>query len=103
MGDKCYELSNHLGNALTVVSDKNSTGRMGLHQMSFLFGTNDFDFRTLFAELATNNDVEFIPFILKDVGGIAELNQSDGIHPTPRGHEIIANTVWDYLMPLLKP
>ena len=59
------------------------------------------EFRTLFAELATNNDVEFIPFILKDVGGIAELNQSDGIHPTPRGHEIIANTVWDYLKPLL--
>lgn len=58
-------------------------------------------FRTMYAELAKNNDVVFIPFILKDVGGIAELNQSDGIHPTVEGHKIIANTVWEYLKPLL--
>ncbi len=58
-------------------------------------------FRTMYAELAKNNDVVFIPFILKDVGGIAELNQSDGIHPTVKGHKIIANTVWEYLKPLL--
>lgn len=58
-------------------------------------------FRTMYAELAKKNDVVFIPFILKDVGGIAELNQSDGIHPTVKGHKIIANTVWEYLKPLL--
>ena len=59
------------------------------------------EFRTMYAELAEKNDVVFIPFILKDVGGIAELNQNDGIHPTVEGHKIIANTVWDYLKPLL--
>ncbi|WP_179019662.1 arylesterase [Winogradskyella forsetii] len=60
------------------------------------------EFRTMYRELAEKNDVEFIPFILKDVGGIAELNQSDGIHPTVEGHKIIANTVWETLEPLLK-
>lgn len=60
------------------------------------------EFRAVFSNLAETNDVEFIPFILKDVGGIAELNQNDGIHPTAKGHSIIANTVWEYLEPLLK-
>ena len=59
------------------------------------------EFRSIFADLAEENDLTFIPFILKDVGGIAELNQNDGIHPTPEGHEIIANTVWEYLKPLI--
>ncbi len=59
------------------------------------------EFRTVFADLAEKNEVVFIPFILKDVGGIKALNQNDGIHPTAEGHEIIANTVWDYLKPLL--
>ncbi len=60
-------------------------------------------FRQLYADLAKKNKVAFIPFILKDVGGIASLNQSDGIHPTIEGHKIVANTVWETLKPLLEP
>jgi acyl-CoA thioesterase-1 len=59
------------------------------------------EFRTIYANLAAKNNLEFIPFILKDVGGIAELNQSDGIHPTVEGHKILANTVWEVLEPLI--
>ncbi|MBC3846359.1 arylesterase [Winogradskyella echinorum] len=58
------------------------------------------EFRKMYAKLAEINELVFIPFILKDVGGIAELNQNDGIHPTIEGHKIIANTVWEYLKPL---
>ncbi|WP_394345720.1 arylesterase [Gelidibacter gilvus] len=57
-------------------------------------------FRQLYADLAAKNDVAFIPFILKDVGGIAELNQGDGIHPNVEGHKILADTVWETLEPL---
>jgi acyl-CoA thioesterase-1 len=60
------------------------------------------EFRELYAEIAEANDLAFIPFILKDVGGIAELNQSDGIHPTVEGHKIVAHTVWEVLKPMLK-
>ncbi|MUU77065.1 arylesterase [Winogradskyella endarachnes] len=60
------------------------------------------EFRQLFIDLAKKNKLEFIPFILKDVGGIAELNQKDGIHPTAEGHKILAETVWDVLEPLIK-
>ena len=59
------------------------------------------EFKSMYAELATKNNLEFIPFILKDVGGIARLNQSDGIHPTVEGHKIVANTIWETLEPLI--
>ncbi len=58
-------------------------------------------FRELFSDLAKKNNLEFIPFILKDVGGIATLNQADGIHPTVEGHKIVAQTVWETLKPLI--
>lgn len=60
------------------------------------------EFRTIYAELAKQNQLEFIPFILKDVGGIRDLNQSDGIHPRAEGHKIVANTVWQTLKPLIQ-
>lgn len=59
------------------------------------------EFRSIFADLAKKNDLKFIPFILENVGGIAELNQSDGIHPTVEGHKIVANTVWKVLKTVL--
>jgi len=58
-------------------------------------------FKTVFSDLASENNIAFVPFILKDVGGIKELNQNDGIHPTAEGHKIVANNVWEILAPLL--
>lgn len=59
-------------------------------------------FRSIFPELAKRNRAELIPFLLDGVGGEPELNLSDGIHPTARGHEVIANNVWKALEPLLR-
>ncbi len=59
------------------------------------------EFRSLFAELADKNQLILIPFLLEGVGGIPTLNQSDGIHPTPAGHKIVAATVWEILKPVL--
>jgi len=59
------------------------------------------EFRKVFPAIAEDKDVNLIPFLLKDVGGEADLNQPDGIHPTPEGHKIVAETVWKYLKPLL--
>ncbi|GAB3949439.1 arylesterase [Spirosoma harenae] len=60
------------------------------------------EFRELFKELADKNKAVLIPFLLEGVGGIPKLNQPDGIHPTPEGHKIVANTVWKVLQPILK-
>lgn len=59
------------------------------------------EFRDLFKELADKNRAVLIPFLLEGVGGVPKLNQPDGIHPTPAGHQIIANTVWRVLQPVL--
>lgn len=58
-------------------------------------------FKNIFPELAEKNKAVYIPFILENVAGIPELNLSDGIHPTPEGHAIVAETVWQYIEPLL--
>lgn len=58
-------------------------------------------FRALFPELARQNDVALIPFLLESVGGVAEFNQADGIHPTAQGHALMAETVWTVLRPVL--
>lgn len=60
------------------------------------------EFKDLYPSLAIKNDVYLIPFLLENVGGIAALNQSDGIHPTKEGHEILATNVWNVLKPILK-
>jgi acyl-CoA thioesterase-1 len=58
-------------------------------------------FAAIFTELAEVNHAPLIPFLLEGVGGVARLNQADGIHPTAEGHQIVADTVWKTLKPLL--
>lgn len=58
-------------------------------------------FRNMYKKLAMAYDLELMPFFLQDVGGVASLNQEDGIHPTAEGNKIIAENVWAILKPLL--
>ena len=58
-------------------------------------------FSSVFSELARTNGGTLIPFLLEGVAGFPELNQTDGIHPTPEGHRMIAQTVWEHLRPIL--
>lgn len=59
-------------------------------------------FKAIFPDLASQNNIELIPFVLKDVGGLKELNQADGIHPTAQGHKIVAENVWEVLSEVIK-
>jgi acyl-CoA thioesterase-1 len=58
-------------------------------------------FAAMFPELAQKNHATLIPFLLEGVGGVPGLNQSDGIHPTPAGHCLVAETVWKVIKDLL--
>lgn len=60
------------------------------------------EFREIFFELAEQNDVIFMPFILEEVAGNPELNLPDGIHPTAEGHQVVADNLWDILRPLIR-
>lgn len=55
------------------------------------------EFRQVFTAVARERGVELIPFLLNGVAGVDSLNQGDGIHPTPTGHGIIADNVWQVL------
>src|ERR687891_1048544 len=59
-------------------------------------------FEAAFTDLAKKNNAPFIPFVLEGVGGTRELNLPDGIHPTAKGHEIVAANVWKVLEPVLR-
>jgi acyl-CoA thioesterase-1 len=63
------------------------------------------DFEAAYKDLARKYKLRLIPFLMQDI--LAQLQsqpglmQRDGIHPTARGHAIIADTVFRYLQPLI--
>jgi acyl-CoA thioesterase-1 len=59
-------------------------------------------FEKIFVDLAAKNKAALVPFVLDGVGGVRALNLPDGIHPTAKGHEIIAKNVWKFLEPVLR-
>jgi acyl-CoA thioesterase-1 len=59
-------------------------------------------FEVIYPELAKRYAVPLVPFLLEGVGGVARLNQADGIHPTAEGQRIIADLLWPVLEPVLK-
>jgi acyl-CoA thioesterase-1 len=58
-------------------------------------------FQNMYTEISAATGVVLIPFLLEGVAGDPELNLPDGIHPTEEGHQLVAETVWEYLEPLL--
>jgi len=59
------------------------------------------EFREVYAELARERQVRYLPFLLLGVAGDQSLNQADGIHPNVRGAQIVADLVWAELKPAL--
>ena len=58
-------------------------------------------FRRVYGEIARQQRVLLMPFLLDGVAGNPELNQADGIHPNERGAQIVADHVWAILKPVL--
>lgn len=59
------------------------------------------NFEEIYPKLAKKYSLKLIPFILDGVGGRPEYNLPDGIHPNPKGHEIMAKNVLKVLEPML--
>lgn len=59
-------------------------------------------FREIYPQVAEEESVQLIPFLLEGVAGDPELNLRDGIHPTEEGHKIVVENVWPYLKELVK-
>jgi acyl-CoA thioesterase-1 len=59
-------------------------------------------FNGIYPELARENQLTFIPFLLDGVAAQPALNLADGIHPNERGHQRVAANVWKTLEPVLR-
>jgi len=60
------------------------------------------EFRQAYRDLAKKYKLTLIPFVLDGVGGRAEYNQPDGIHPNAEGEKIMTENVWRELEALLE-
>jgi acyl-CoA thioesterase-1 len=55
-------------------------------------------FDKVFKKIADKNKTPLMPFLLDKVAGDKGLNQSDGIHPNEKGHQIMSETVYKFLV-----
>ena len=55
-------------------------------------------FEGLFAELANEEEILFIPFLLKGVAARPDLNLTDGIHPNEKGQIKISETIYPFIL-----
>ncbi|HEX8904206.1 MAG TPA: arylesterase [Longimicrobiaceae bacterium] len=60
------------------------------------------EFRSIYTDVARQDSLPLIPFLLDGVAGNADLNLGDGIHPNERGQRIVAQNVWKVLEPVLR-
>ena len=55
-------------------------------------------FESIYSELASENSILLMPFLLADVAGIDNYNLTDRIHPNELGHQVIADNVLNFLV-----
>lgn len=56
------------------------------------------EFNALYPRLAKKHDLLFMPFFLKDVAAVPELNRDDGIHPNAKGYGRIVENIYPYVL-----
>lgn len=59
------------------------------------------DFESIFKDLAREKRAGLIPFLLEGVATDPKLMQSDALHPNAEGNRRVAETVYQYLRPML--
>jgi len=58
-------------------------------------------FYQVYPQLAEEMNIPFVPFILEEVALVKELMQKDGLHPNAKAQTIIADKIWQHLLPVL--
>ena len=58
-------------------------------------------FAQVYQQLSTQRQVPLVPFFLEGVGGVPQMMQADGIHPTPGAQPRLLENAWPAIKPLL--
>lgn len=74
---------------------------LGMELPAWIPGSLVADFRRIFRQVAHQNQMALVPFMLDGVAGLRHLNLHDGIHPTAAGYRIVADKVWPVLKRLI--
>jgi acyl-CoA thioesterase I len=59
------------------------------------------DFVEVYYKLSQEFEIPLLPFLLEGVAARREYTQDDGIHPLGNGYEVVTETVWKHLKPML--
>ncbi|NQV70307.1 MAG: arylesterase [Pseudohongiella sp.] len=59
-------------------------------------------FAEMYTELAVENDLALVPFLIEGIPQQPELMQNDGIHPKAEAQFMILDNVWPLLVPALE-
>ena len=60
------------------------------------------EFAAVYPEIAKQQRLPLVPFLLEKVALDSTLMQEDGLHPNARGEPLVLDTLWQGLEPLLK-
>ena len=58
-------------------------------------------FHAIYTDIANNENIQLLPFLLGGVAGVSRLNQADGVHPNLAGERIVADNLWKELKPIV--
>ncbi len=101
-GQNLLAMKKSLEKAIRLAQKKHVTVLLAGMKLPINYGEKyRMTFEKTFFDLSKEFNLPIIPFLLLDVAGKSDLNQPDGIHPTPKGHKIIAKTVYQHLKPLI--
>lgn len=59
-------------------------------------------FSQMYVDLANNNNIPVVPFLLAGIATRENLMQVDGIHPKEEAQSLMLDNVWKHLQPLLR-
>lgn len=74
---------------------------MGMEIPQFISSPKVEEFRGIFKRLADIHHAALVPFFLEGVAGAKHLNLRDGLHPSNKGYEVIAEKVWPTIRSVL--
>jgi acyl-CoA thioesterase-1 len=93
------QLADNLTTLITTLQDRDITIVLGGMQVpTNLDPVYRESFAWLYPTIASETDVELLPFFLQDVAAVPELNLADGIHPNSTWYAIIAQNMMDTLI-----
>ncbi len=102
-GTSLWTIQNNLDKMVAKIQDSGASVVIAGMQLPTNYGPSyRKQFARIFAVVAQKYVVGYIPFLLEGVALKPEFNLSDGLHPNAKGHQIIAQTVYTGILPVIK-